>query len=223
MNLIISKELTAILPNFNVTAYQFTLKNKTALNKSENVAELLNNISALFCQKYTINDILMIPPIKETRDGYKMLGKDPSHTRPACEALLRRVLNNKGINLLGDVIDLGNILSLCSNRSVCVVDADKIIGDINIRIGTAADSYMGIGRGLINVENIPIYEDDVMPFGCPTSDNIRTAVDETTINFIVMIINFSNLNIDNDEEMLKNLYTSNLDIKTYSKVNVKYE
>ena len=98
-----------------------------------------------------------IEKIKHTRDGYKLLGKDPSHTRPACEALLRRIIKNGNIYRLGDAIDIGNYISIKLMKSVCMVDLDKIVGDINIRIGKVNDIYEGINRGLINVSNIPLY------------------------------------------------------------------
>ena len=120
--------------------------------------------------------VVNIKRIKQTRDGYKKLGKDPSHTRAACEALLRRIIKDGHIYRLGNVIDVGNLISLIFLKSVCVVDLDQIIGDINIRIGTKEDYYFGINRGKINVDRLPLYTDDVAPFGNPTSDTLRTSI-----------------------------------------------
>ena len=128
------------------------------------------------------------------------MGKDPSHTRPACEALLRRVVKGNELYRLGDVIDLGNILSIETLRSVCVVDSDKLVGDIVIRLGNSYDNYEGINRGIINVTNIPVYTDEIGPFGCPTSDTLRTAVTATTKSILVMIICFDDLEKDIDEK-----------------------
>ena len=41
---------------------------------------------------------------------------------------------------------------------MAVLDEDKIIGDILIRIGEE-EPYEGIGRGNINIKNIPVYCD----------------------------------------------------------------
>ena len=62
-----------------------------------------------------------------------------------CEInLLRRIVKEQPLYRLGDIIDLGNILSILTKRSVCVVDKDKLIGNLTIRLGTKEDIYMTI-------------------------------------------------------------------------------
>ena len=126
MKIKINDDLKNILPNFQVIAYTMdvdNLKTKEVENKLEEIKQKYFNIDML-------PNVVSIPKIKESRDGYKKLGKDPSHTRLACEALYRRVLKGDGLYRLGDIIDLGNILSVEIKRSVCVVDADKIESDV---------------------------------------------------------------------------------------------
>ena len=82
-------------------------------------------------------------------------------------------------------------IAIDTNRSVAVLDYDKIVGDVNIRLGTENDIYEGIGRGIINVNNIPLYDDEVGPFGSPTSDTPRTMITDETKKILLMIICFS--------------------------------
>ena len=183
MNLRISNDLKELIPTFSVIAYKIDFDEKfNAMQQSKLVDEYLSNIYKTYPTIYNYDEITKIPKLKLTRDGYKKMGKDPSHTRPACEALLRRVVKGNELYRLGDVIDLGNILSIETLRSVCVVDSDKLVGDIVIRLGNSSDNYEGINRGIINVTNIPVYTDEIGPFGCPTSDTLRTAVTATTKN-----------------------------------------
>ena len=108
MKIKINDDLKNILPNFQVIAYTMdvdNLKTKEVENKLEEIKQKYFNIDML-------PNVVSIPKIKESRDGYKKLGKDPSHTRLACEALYRRVLKGDGLYRLGDIIDLGNILSV---------------------------------------------------------------------------------------------------------------
>lgn len=219
MKLIINEDIKAIVSDFNVTAYHIIFKdNYNALTKSSNVDNLINKLT-IDCQtKYNYDEITKIPKLKETRDGYKAFGKDPSHIRPASEALLRRLVKGTNLYRLGDVIDLGNILSVMTLRSVCVVDYNKLVGDVVIKMGTKDDIYYGIGRGLINVEDIPIYVDDLGPFGCPTSDNDRTKVTDETKEILIMIINFSNNELAEDENLLINLYKNYTEIKDIEKL-----
>ena len=101
------------------------------------------------------------------------MGKDPSHTRPACEALLRRVVKGNELYRLGDVIDLGNILSIETLRSVCVVDSDKLVGDIVIRennlyrCNTAHKPNSKIGNTAKKAETINKNEESVCFDSCP--------------------------------------------------------
>jgi DNA/RNA-binding domain of Phe-tRNA-synthetase-like protein len=219
MNLRISNDLKELIPTFSVIAYKIDFDEKfNAMQQSKLVDEYLSNIYKTYPTIYNYDEITKIPKLKLTRDGYKKMGKDPSHTRPACEALLRRVVKGNALYRLGDVIDLGNILSIETLRSVCVVDSDKLVGDIVIRLGKSSDNYEGINRGIINVTNIPVYADEIGPFGCPTSDTLRTAVTATTKSILVMIICFDDFEKDIDEKRLVQLYQTNTLIKNITKI-----
>ena len=219
MNLRISNDLKELIPTFSVIAYKIDFDEKfNAMQQSKLVDEYLSNIYKTYPTIYNYDEITKIPKLKLTRDGYKKMGKDPSHTRPACEALLRRVVKGNALYRLGDVIDLGNILSIETLRSGCVVDSDKLVGDIVIRLGNSSDNYEGINRGIINVTNIPVYTDEMGPFGCPTSDTLRTAVTATTKSILVMIICFDDFEKDIDEKRLVQLYQTNTLIKNITKI-----
>lgn len=219
MNCRISNDLKNLLPNFSVIAYEIDFESDfDAMNKSKEVDEYLEKLYALVSSKYNYDEITKIPKLKQTRDGYKKMGKDPSHTRPACEALLRRVVKGNNLYRLGDVIDLGNILSIETLRSVCVVDKERLVNDVVIRLGTKEDIYEGINRGLINVTNIPVYTDEIGPFGCPTSDTLRTCVTSSTKSILVMIICFDEIEKDVDEQKLISLYQTFTKIKNIRKI-----
>ena len=219
MNLNISNTILDIVKDFNVIAYDIEfIDTYNALTKSTNVDLILNDIYQKYPKKFEYDTITKIPKLKNTRDGYKALGKDPSHTRPAPEALLRRVVRQNKLYRLGDVIDLGNILSLYTLRSVCVVDYDKLVGDVEIKLGTTLDNYEGINRVIINVSNIPIYTDSLGAFGCPTSDTIRTMVTKDTKRILIMIICFDSSLMNEDEQTLKELYLNNTQVKKITKI-----
>lgn len=218
MKLTIDKTITDKVPSFNVIAYTMEVENA----KTKLVDEYLVALSQEYLNKYDMTEIVNIPKLKEARDGYKKLGKDPSHTRPACEALLRRTVKGTGLYRLGDIIDLGNVLSLLTMRSVCVVDADKLVGDINIRIGKDNEPYEGINRGFINITNLPVYEDEIGPFGTPTSDTYRTMVNDKTTKIFIMIICFSQQEIEKDENLLLALYQKYAGAQSIKKIEVTY-
>lgn len=202
MKLTIDKKIKEKLPLFNIIAYTMDVDNLI----TEEVTKLLNQTIDEYSNICELKDVVNYGKIKNARDGYKKLGKDPSHTRLACEALLRRVIKNKSLYRINDLVDLGNILSIMTQRSICVVDKDKVIGDVYIRIGTKDDIYETINRGILNVENIPLYTDDISFFGNPTSDTPRTMISEHTNKILVMMICFDQEDLEKDRELLIQLY-----------------
>lgn len=221
MKLQISNSLKQVLPTFSVSAYTFSLiEPNDENNLSNELTKAFEELTEEYNQLYTLENVVKIEKIKHTRDGYKKLGKDPSHTRAACEALLRRILKYQSIYRLGDVIDLGNYLSLKLLKSVCVVDLDKICGDIEIRIGNENDEYYGINRGQINVNRIPLYTDELGPFGNPTSDTLRTAITNSTKNVLIMLIHFDEESITNDELITEEAINKYLKISEFKKINI---
>ncbi|MGL4337563.1 MAG: B3/B4 domain-containing protein, partial [Turicibacter sp.] len=134
-------------------------------------------------------------------------GKDPSRYRLATESLLRRLIKGNGLYFVNNAVDLGNILSAQTQRSVAVLDADQVQGDVLIRIA-GDEPYEGIGRGAINIENIPVYCDDISPFGSPTSDTLRTAITDQTTKVLLFIISFDGVQgLIEDAKKAEALYT----------------
>ena len=217
MKINISEELINKLPEFTVIGYTLTVDN----NKTIEVDQLIQETKIKYQNFVELTDVVKIPKIKVSRDGYKKLGKDPSHTRLACEALLRRVIKGDDLYRLGDIIDLGNILSIETMRSVCVVDLDKLDGNVNIRIGNKEDLYYGINRGQINVDKIPLYTDNLGPFGNPTSDTDRTKVTSSTQNILIMIICFNHDDLDKDEALMLSLYQKYANARNINKLEVR--
>ena len=174
---------------------------------SDSLKEELALLEQRVMKQLTLETLLKEPRIAAARAGYKSLGKDPSRYRLSTEALLRRLIKGNGLYYVNNAVDIGNILSAQTQRSVAVLDEDKIEGDILIRIGKD-EPYEGIGRGNINIENIPVYCDEVGPFGTPTSDTPRTRITETTKNILVFITSCNGVDgLLQDVELAKDLFT----------------
>lgn len=131
-----------------------------------------------------------IPTIADTRAAYKALGKEPSRYRPSAEALLRRVIQGKGLYQVNNVVDLLNLVSIRTGFSIGGWDADRIVGDAVLGIGRADEPYLTIGRGEMNIEYFPVFRDDLGAFGTPTSDSERTMVRPETQNFLMVFYAF---------------------------------
>lgn len=158
---------------------------------------LLNEVSGgLDAEK-----IRNLPPVKAAKDAYKALGKDPNRYRPAAESLLRRVSKGKGLYRVNNVVDCLNLVSVKTGFSICGYDLNKIEGHIVLGVGKPQEPYEGIGRGHLNIENLPVFRDEAGAFGTPTSDSSRTLIDDQTQKVLMIIPSFDG----EEDQMVKAL------------------
>jgi len=140
---------------------------------------------------YSLEEINKRPEIGATRKIYKTLGKDPNRYRPSAEALCRRIVREIPIYQVSTLVDIINLVSVRSGFSIGGFDIEKIQGNIRLDVGTAADEFEAIGRGLMNVEGLPFYRDEVGGIGTPTSDNERSKISENTTQLLLIINGYS--------------------------------
>ena len=146
----------------------------------------------------TTDSIKCQPVIATTREAYKRCGKDPSRYRPSAEALRRRLLRGLELYQIDTLVDLINLVSLRTGHSIGGFDADKIEGtSLELGIGRADEPFEGIGRGMLNIEGLPVYRDQAGGIGTPTSDNERTKMDLGTRHILAIVNGY------NGEEGLK--------------------
>lgn len=134
---------------------------------------------------------LAAPEIRATREAYKALGKDPARYRGSAEALLRRILSGKGLPRINSVVDAINLVSVESRMPLGLYDLENVRGEVTFRAGRAGESYKGIGKYDLNLEGLPVFCDDLGPFGSPTSDSERTKVTLETRCVLAVIVCFS--------------------------------
>ena len=134
------------------------------------------------------------PAIAATREAYRRCGKDPSRYRPSAEALRRRLLKGMKLYQIDTLVDLINLVSLRTGYSIGGFDADKIEGStLTLGIGQANEPFEGIGRGVLNIEGLPVYRDLRGGIGTPTSDNERTKMGLETTHILAVINGYSGL------------------------------
>jgi len=142
-------------------------------------------------QTISIEDIAQLPHIHDTREAYKACGKKPSRYRVSSEALLRRIVQGKGLYKVNTIVDINNFISIKSHFSLGTFNLDKIKPPIVFDIGKPGETYEGIGKGLINIEKLPLFRDQEGAFGSPTSDSERAKVMLDTERLLTVIISFS--------------------------------
>lgn len=185
MEIIVSNEIENVCPYFIGACVEAKVKN------SQYCQDLWNEINTLgkeFKNKLTIETLKEISGIAATRRIYRICGKDPSRYRPAAEALIRRILQGKTLYQIDTLVDLINLASMKYGYSLGGFDADKFVGNtLELGVGKEGEPYEGIGRGMINIQGLPVYRDGIGGVGTPTSDNERTKITINTNHLLVLI------------------------------------
>ncbi len=186
MNISISDGLKAKCPNIVLSVIESEVKIEPS---SPELLEEINQICEQITTNTPVNQINQIPAIATSRKAYKALGKDPSRYRLSAEALMRRIVKGKGLYHINNVVDLINLTSIQSGFSIGGYNLDAIEGEVVFDIG-GTEPYDAIGRGTLNIENLPVFKDEKGTFGSPTSDSTRTMITNETTRFLMVIISF---------------------------------
>ena len=131
-----------------------------------------------------------IPAIAAARQAFKALGKDPSRYRVSSEALIRRLDQSKVLFRINTVVDTNNLVSLHTGMSAGSYRIDALGPPLVFRKAGAGESYQAIGRGPLNLENLPVLTDAQGPFGSPTSDSERSMITLDTEQVLMVIYGF---------------------------------
>ena len=181
----VSQEIKQACPVFAGAAVYAAVKNSTY---SEGLWNEINEFTKELTTTTQIDDIKLQPVIAATREAYKRCGKDPVRYRPSAEALRRRLMRGIPLYQIDTLVDLINLVSLRTGHSIGGFDADKIQGkQLELGIGKANEPFEGIGRGVLNIEGLPVYRDAIGGIGTPTSDHERTKMDIATTHILAIV------------------------------------
>ena len=185
MNIEIEDVVRKAAPTLKVVTIEADLHNHPT---DPMLRQELLDLAETIKSKYQIPEINKRPAIAATRQAYKALGKEPNRYRPSSEALCRRIAKGMELYFISNLVDVINVISIASGYSIGGFDVDKISGD-TLRLGSGRENeeYTGIGRGELNIANMPVYRDEIGGNGHPTSDHERTKLDLDTRRLLMCI------------------------------------
>ncbi|MBP5339038.1 MAG: hypothetical protein J6Z14_07020 [Prevotella sp.] len=185
MHIIVSPEIAQVCPGFVGACVEARVANSPY---SEALWQEVERLAQNCRNTLTTETLKELPPIAATRRVYRACGKDPSRYRPASEQLIRRLLQGKQLYQIDTLVDLVNVASIAYGYSIGGFDADKFEGDtLTLGVGRKDEPYEGIGRGMLNIEGLPVYRDSIGGVGTPTSDNERTKITLETTHLVVLV------------------------------------
>lgn len=168
----IAPEIKVVCPLMSIGLIRAKVVNTPT---SDELWDEIEHEAQIIKSQYELLAINQRPAIAATRRLYKALGKDPGRYRVASEQLCRRIVKGLGLYRLTTLIDVVNLVSIRSGYAISGLDADSIVGDtLTMGVGATGEVYHGIGRGLLNIEGMPVYRDAQGGIATPTSDEERT-------------------------------------------------
>ncbi len=185
----VSEDIRACWPQYRGAAVYAEVINTPY---SEGLWKEIDEFTAQLRETETVDSIKQQTAIVATRDAYRACGKDPSRYRPSAEALRRRLLRGLALYQIDTLVDLINLVSLRTGYSIGGFDADKIVGKmLTLGVGRQDEPFEGIGRGVLNIECMPVIRDAVGGIGTPTSDHERTKMSVGTRHILAVINGYS--------------------------------
>src|SRR5208337_5072004 len=77
-----------------------------------NLAKLMDEVCTRKRAEFTVETLAGADPVRAVRSMFREWGMDPSKYRPSSEALLRRVVQGKGLCRVSNVVDISNLSSI---------------------------------------------------------------------------------------------------------------
>jgi DNA/RNA-binding domain of Phe-tRNA-synthetase-like protein len=151
------------------------------------LVKLMDEVCAHKRAEFTLESLAEAEPVRAVRAMFREWGMDPSKYRPSSEALLRRVVQGKGLYRVLNVVDIGNLGSLETGWPYGCYDRSKINPPAALRHGSAGEKYEGIGKQTWHLEGRPVLADPAGPFGSPISDSTRSMITESAKEIMIVI------------------------------------
>lgn len=140
-----------------------------------------------------LENIKDIPIFRAYRDFYWKVGIDPTKTRPAGEALARRIVSGKDLPTINTLVDSYNIASSESHVAIAAFDLSTISSSsLLMRKAIAGETFLGIGMTkMISLTGTEIVVEDEANSNLiavyPYRDSETTKVTERTKSALMLM------------------------------------
>jgi DNA/RNA-binding domain of Phe-tRNA-synthetase-like protein len=188
MEIRISENVKEKFPDLIVKPFLIT--GVSVEERRNELEEFKHKISDEIKTDNTIKTIKDAPIIRRYRDFYWRAGIDPTKTRPASEALIRRVLKDKPIPKINTLVDTYNLASMKTNMALATFDAATIVGNLEMRMSTPGEKFLGIGmqKPLTLIGKEPIVTDEDKTIAVyPYRDSDETKITLKTMDTIILV------------------------------------
>ena len=117
------------------------------LQKEYSFEDVFSPIIDRINDQFTLADVKLLPIIAAYRQFYwKSLHVDPTKTRPAGEALIRRILHKKPIPKISPFVDAYNWASIATCVAMGAYDLDQVKLPLHFRLTQENETFQPIGK-----------------------------------------------------------------------------
>ncbi len=96
-------------------------------------------------EKWGLDQLREHPVFRAYRDFFWRVGVDPTKTRPAAEALIRRVLRERPLPRINTLVDAYNLASIDTAIPLAAFDVGGLVGELTMREAVEGEGFLGIG------------------------------------------------------------------------------
>jgi DNA/RNA-binding domain of Phe-tRNA-synthetase-like protein len=153
----------------------------------------------------SLDEVKNVPLFRVYRDFYWKVGIDPTKTRPAAEALTRRILAGKDLPTINTLVDSYNIASAESFVAIAAFDLTSISKDsLLMRRAKVEELFLGIGMDYqIKLTGIEVVIEDLKNSNLiavyPYRDSDGSRVTDKTKDVLLMMCGVPGISLENLE------------------------
>lgn len=183
-----SSDVKKRFPDLSVLTFSV---NDVKISKSnDELVKLKERVFRDVRERYDIETLKDVSIFRAYRDFFWRIGVDPTKSRPAAEALVRRVLTGKVIPNINTLVDVYNLASIKSEVALAAFDEDKLEGVLTMRFAFIGEKFLGIGMNKpVNLEGGEVViSDSEKPVALyPYRDADCSKVTEGTKNVLMLV------------------------------------
>jgi len=139
----IDAKVKEMFPDLNILTT--SIENVTVNRESDDLEEFKKEFIKKIRSQYYVETLKDIPELRSYRDFFWKIGIDPTKTRPASEALIRRVIQGKPLPKINTLVDSYNLASMESRVPLAAFDNDVISPGLVLRFAVEGEEFTGIG------------------------------------------------------------------------------
>ncbi len=182
-----SQEVLNSFPGISVTEGE--IRSVRIERESHGLEALKAEVAREIQSRYTLEQVKDEPFFRAYRDFFWSVGVDPTKTRPASEALVRRMLSGGKLPTVNTAVDAYNLASALSGVPIAAFDADTLAGVLSMRFAKDGERFRGIGMEkevLLHPNQVILTDSEQIVAIYPYRDSDATKVTTDTKNIHIV-------------------------------------